>query len=107
MPQARSACSSTTFSSSSIGANLSGVRCAPSLVKRPACTAEVRLLARQIPAPFKPAVASELCTANFDEMWTKQPALDSPGGTPNIGAHDPFVGCVQAGKDLRAHSSGV
>jgi hypothetical protein len=34
------------------------------------------------------------CTANFDEMWTKQPALDSPCGTPDAGAPNPFVGCV-------------
>jgi hypothetical protein len=25
-------------------------------------------------------------------MWTKQPALDSPCGTPDVGAPNPFVG---------------
>lgn len=37
-------------------------------------------------------VASELCTANFDEAYTKRPALDSPGGTPDVGATNPFMG---------------
>ena len=46
-----------------------------------------KLERREMSAPFKPSVASELCTANFDEAWTKMPALDSPGGTPDAGSH--------------------
>lgn len=46
----------------------------------------------QLPAPFKPVVASEMCTANFDEVYTKRPALDSPGSTPDVGITNPFLG---------------
>ena len=51
-----------------------------------------RLLERGIPAPFRPSVADERCTANFDEMWTKMPANDSPTVDPRMTESDPFVG---------------
>lgn len=51
-----------------------------------------RLLAKEIPAPFRPAVAGDRCTANFDEMWTSMPALDSPTSTPEAAEGDPFQG---------------
>ena len=67
----------------------------------------------QIPAPFKPVVASELCTANFDEVYTKRPALDSPGGTPDVGVTNPFMGYTYSRDSMllnlpqdSAHASG-
>jgi hypothetical protein len=55
-----------------------------------------------MPAPFVPSVASELCTANFDAQWTSAPALDSPGGTPDLSSlANPFLGCAPPEEQAR------
>lgn len=41
-----------------------------------------KLLCKEIQPKFRPTVNGKQCTANFDEMWTKLPANDSPAGTP-------------------------
>eukprot|EP00243_Klebsormidium_subtile_P002824 TRINITY_DN15747_c0_g1_i1.p1 TRINITY_DN15747_c0_g1~~TRINITY_DN15747_c0_g1_i1.p1 ORF type:complete len:572 (+),score=191.40 TRINITY_DN15747_c0_g1_i1:494-2209(+) len=49
-----------------------------------------KLEARQVVPPFRPAVVDQRCVANFDEMYTKLPVLDSPGTTPKGGRHNDF-----------------
>jgi hypothetical protein len=51
-----------------------------------------KLEARQVVPPFRPAVVDQRCTANFDEMYTQLPVLDSPGTTPKGRHNDFFVG---------------
>ncbi len=45
-----------------------------------------RLQQRQVESKFRPEVASQHDTANFDKLWTEQPPEDSPCGTPS-GTH--------------------
>ncbi|CAM6129619.1 unnamed protein product [Calypogeia fissa] len=41
-----------------------------------------KVVARELQPKFRPTVNGLLCTANFDEMWTKLPLQDSPASTP-------------------------
>lgn len=42
-----------------------------------------KLERREVESKFKPEVSSATDIKNFDKLWTDQPAVDSPCGTPN------------------------
>ena len=51
-----------------------------------------RLLAREIPPPFKPAISSNDDTIYFDSEFTKKTPRDSPALPPSATAHELFRG---------------
>ncbi|KAL2899764.1 Serine/threonine-protein kinase AtPK2/AtPK19 [Bienertia sinuspersici] len=42
-----------------------------------------KLEARQVQPSFRPDVAGQLCTANFEKCWTDMPLVISPAASPN------------------------
>ena len=46
-----------------------------------------QVLARQVPAPFKPVISDELDVSNFSEEFTMQAPVDSPAQPPHKHAH--------------------
>ena len=54
-----------------------------------------KLEAKELPAPFIPAVDGAHDTCNFDEMYTQLTPMDSPANAPQLLAQvsgDPFAG---------------
>ncbi|GFR47425.1 hypothetical protein Agub_g9046 [Astrephomene gubernaculifera] len=51
-----------------------------------------KLEARQIESKFKPTVSCNMDVGNFDKIWTDQPAVDSPCGTPTVASMGKFEG---------------
>ncbi|KAG2438878.1 hypothetical protein HYH02_010676 [Chlamydomonas schloesseri] len=52
----------------------------------------VKLEARQIESKFKPTVSCNMDVGNFDKIWTDQPVVDSPCGTPTVASLGKFDG---------------
>ena len=46
-----------------------------------------QVLARKVPAPFKPVISDELDVSNFSEEFTTQAPVDSPAQPPRKYAH--------------------
>ena len=57
-----------------------------------------RVLARHVPAPFKPVISDELDVSNFAEEFTAQEPVDSPAQPPRKHAN---VFRVRGGKEGR------
>lgn len=70
-----------------------------------------KLEARQIESKFKPTVTCNMDVGNFDKIWTDQPAVDSPCGTPTQASLGKFEGftyvapCFLAGHGGAAFSA--
>ncbi|GIL62360.1 hypothetical protein Vafri_16524 [Volvox africanus] len=51
-----------------------------------------KLEGRQIESKFRPSVSCNMDVANFDKIWTEQPPVDSPCGTPTVASLGKFEG---------------
>ncbi|GIL85509.1 hypothetical protein Vretimale_13370 [Volvox reticuliferus] len=51
-----------------------------------------KLEGRQIESKFRPNVSCNMDVANFDKIWTEQPPVDSPCGTPTVASLGKFEG---------------
>jgi hypothetical protein len=58
----------------------------------------------QVPSPLQPEVESTLDVTNFDELWTKLPACDSPPcESACVLPEDPFKGYSYTRRSFDRH----
>mmetsp|Transcript_13388 Transcript_13388/g.37978 ORF Transcript_13388/g.37978 Transcript_13388/m.37978 type:complete len:586 (+) Transcript_13388:329-2086(+) len=63
-----------------------------------------KLMKREIPSPFRPAVKSNQSIENFDKIWTDLPPEDSPCATPDHpGLLDAFKNFSYYGREMIMH----